>query len=313
VISIRSAIRPIDRNGRDKPGHDNGEGEERSLVVTADDFGLSREVNEAVEIAHRDGILTSASLMVAEPWAEDAVARAHRLPGLAVGLHLVLIEARPVLPPERIPDLVRPNGKLRTDLARYGAEIFFRPAVKRQVAAEIEAQFEAYARTGLPLDHVDAHKHYHLHPTIAGLVIAIGSRYGMKALRVPVEPAETLGSVEPVTRGLEARLAGPWAKMLRARARRADLVVSDQVFGLAWSGAMTRERMAGLIRNLPPGRTELYAHPAVADGFEGEAPGYRYAEEFAALTAPESREALAAVNATLSSYATWAGSRAAAG
>jgi hopanoid biosynthesis associated protein HpnK len=282
---------------------------QRSLVVTADDFGLSREVNEAVEIAHRDGILTSASLMVAEPWAEDAIARARQFPGLAVGLHLVLIEARPMLPVERIPDLVQPSGKLRTDLARYGAEIFFRPVVKRQVAAEIEAQFEAYARTGLPLDHVDAHKHYHLHPTIAGLVIAIGRRYGMRALRVPVEPPETLGCVEPVRRGLEARLAGPWARMLRARARRAGLVVPDSVLGLAWSGAMTPERVAGLIRNLPPGRTELYAHPAIQGGFEGEAHGYRYAEEFAALTAAASREALAASGATLSSYATWTGSR----
>ncbi|HEY0570146.1 MAG TPA: hopanoid biosynthesis-associated protein HpnK, partial [Enterovirga sp.] len=205
---------------------------ERSLVVTADDFGLSRAVNEAVEVAHRDGILTAASLMVAEPWAEDAIARARRLPGLAVGLHLVLIEARPMLPPERIPDLVRPDGKLRTDLARYGAEIFFRPSLKRQVAAEIEAQFEAYARTGLALDHVDAHKHYHLHPTIAGLLIAIGRRYGMQALRVPVEPVETLAHVEPVRRGFEARLAGPWAKMLRARARRAGLIVPDAVLGL---------------------------------------------------------------------------------
>jgi hopanoid biosynthesis associated protein HpnK len=300
-------MRSTDRDGRDNPGHDRGE--ERSLVVTADDFGLSREVNEAVEIAHRDGILTSASLMVAEPWAEDAVARARRLPGLAVGLHLVLIEARPVLPPERIPDLVRAGGRLRTDLVRYGAEIFFRPAVKRQVAAEIEAQFQAYARTGLPLDHVNAHKHYHLHPTIAGLVISIGRRYGMRALRVPVEPPETLGQVEPVRRGLEARLAGPWAKMLRARARGAGLVVPDSVLGLAWSGAMTPDRVAGLIRNLPGGRTELYAHPAMRGGFEGEAPGYRYAEEFAALTAAVSRDALAASGATLSSYATWAGSR----
>src|ERR1700712_5207983 len=97
----------------------------RALVVTADDFGLSREVNEAVEIAHRDGILTSASLMVAEPWAADAIARARRLPGLAVGLHLVLIEARPVLAPERVPDLVRADGRLRLDLSPYWGGDFF--------------------------------------------------------------------------------------------------------------------------------------------------------------------------------------------
>ena len=275
----------------------------RFLVVTADDFGLSREVNEAVEIAHRDGILSAASLMVAEPWCADAVKRARRLPSLAVGLHLTLVEGRAVLPPSAIPDLLGPDGKLRTDLARYGAEIFFRPAVKRQVAAEIRAQFDAFRRTGLLLDHVNAHKHYHLHPTIAGLVIAIGREFGMRALRVPVEPPATLGHVEPVSRGLEARVAGPYAKLLRARARRAGLTVADQVFGLAWSGAMPSGRVAGLLRHLPPGRTEIYAHAAMSGGFEAAAPGYRYAEELAALVEPEVIDA--ARPARRSGYADW--------
>jgi hopanoid biosynthesis associated protein HpnK len=266
-----------------------------SLVVTADDFGLSPEVNKAVEIAHRDGILSAASLMVAEPWCADAVARARRLPNLAVGLHLTLVEGRAVLPRAAIPDLIGPDGRLRTDLARYGAEIFFRPRVKRQVAAEIRAQFEAFARTGLALDHVNAHKHYHLHPTIAGLVLQIGREFGMTALRVPVEPAAVLSVVEPVARGLEARVAGPYATLLRRRARRAGFAAADQVFGLAWSGAMTPTRVAGLLRHLPPGRTEIYTHPAVAGGFDGAASGYRYAEELAALVAPEVIEAAAAI------------------
>lgn len=263
----------------------------KTLAVTADDFGLAPEVNEAVERAHRHGILTAASLMVAEPWAADAVARARSLPGLGVGLHLTLVEGRAVLPPSRIPDLLGPDGRLRTDLARYGAAIFFRQVVKAQVAAEIEAQFEAFAATGLPLDHVDAHKHFHLHPTVAKLLLEIGPRYGMQRLRVPVEPPDILARVEPVRRGLEARLAGPYARRLRSRARRAGLEAADQVFGLAWSGAMTSARLAGLLRHLPPGRTEVYTHPATDGGFDGAAPGYRYAEELAALTDPEVMEA----------------------
>lgn len=278
---------------------------DRRLVVTADDFGLSREVNEAVEIAHRDGILSAASLMVAEPWAADAVARARRLPGLAVGLHLTLVEGRAVLPRAEIPDLIGPDGRLRTDLARYGASIFVSPSVKRQVAAEIRAQFEAFRGTGLALDHVNAHKHYHLHPTIASLVIATGRQYGMRALRVPVEPAEVLTRVEPVRRGVEARVAGPYAKLLRGRARAAGLAVADQVFGLAWSGAMTAPRVAGLLRTLPPGRTEIYAHPAVSGGFDGAADGYRYADELAALTSPETRDSLRATGANPSGCVAW--------
>lgn len=279
----------------------------RSLVVTADDFGLAPQVNEAVEAAHREGILSAASLMVAGAAAADAVERARRLPNLAVGLHLVLIDGRPALPPARIPDLVGRDGLFRTDIARLGAAIFFRLSVARQVDAEIEAQFELYARTGLRLDHVDAHKHFHLHPTIAERVLAIGPRFGMRALRVPVEPTAVLAQVEPLRRGLEARLAAPYAKLLRRRARRAGLAVPDHVFGLAWSGAMTTDRVTGLLGALPAGRTEIYLHPGTIDGFDGHAPGYRYADEHAALLAPPTRRALEASGAALSSYAAWVG------
>ncbi len=141
----------------------------KCLIVTADDFGLSSQVNAAVERAHLEGILTAASLMVAAPAAAEAVAIARRLPKLRVGLHLALVEARPRLAPSEVPDLIGPDGWFRRDTARFGAEIFFRPRLQRQIAREIEAQFEAYAATGLPLDHVDAHQHFHLHPTIAGL------------------------------------------------------------------------------------------------------------------------------------------------
>lgn len=277
----------------------------RSLVVTADDFGLASAVNEAVERGHRDGILSAASLMVGERWAQDAVERARGMPGLAVGLHLTLVEGRPVLPPARIPDLVREDGQLRVDLARYGTEIVLKPHVRAQVAAEIEAQFEAFGRTGLPLDHVNAHQHYHLHPTVAALVLAIGPRFGMRGLRVPVEPAPMLAQIERVRIGWPARLTAPWARGLRAKARRAGLVTPDQVFGLAWSGAMTAARVAGLMRELPPGRTEIYLHPAVCADFAGCAPGYRYVEEFAALLSGEVLDAMRSARVSGGGYAGW--------
>jgi hopanoid biosynthesis associated protein HpnK len=148
------------------------------LIVTADDFGLADEVNDAVETAHRQGILTAASLMVGAPAAADAVDRARRMPGLRVGLHLVLVEGRPVLPPERLPDLVDATAHFRTDMVRLGFDIFARPSVRRQVRAEIDAQFRAFQATGLALDHVNAHKHFHVHPTVASETIAAAVRYG---------------------------------------------------------------------------------------------------------------------------------------
>jgi hopanoid biosynthesis associated protein HpnK len=259
-------------------------------------------VNEAVEIGHRDGVLTSASLMVAAPGCADALARAKRLPNLRVGLHLVLVEGRPALPPSALPDLVTGEGLFRTDMAIMGAEIFFRPKVRRQLAAEIEAQFEAFARTGLALDHVNTHKHYHLHPTVAGLILRIGRRYGMAASRAPIEPRAVLAAAEPSAAPTPRDLTEPWARSVRARCRRAGVAVADQVFGLAWSGAMTQARVAGIVRNLPEGLSELYLHPATAGGFDGAAAGYDYAGELAALLAPDTRAAIRERGARLGGF-----------
>ena len=265
----------------------------KRLVVTADDFGLSRAVNEAVEQAHRDGILTAASLMVSAPAAADAVARAKRMPSLRVGLHLVLVEAWPTLAPAQLPDLTDARGLMRADMGRLGFDLAARPSARRQLAAEIVAQFEAYRATGLPLDHVNAHKHFHVHPLIAGAVLSLGARFGMRALRVPREPRELLRRAEPGARPRPALDIAPWAALLAVRARQAGLLIPDRTLGLAWSGAMTPARVAGLLRHLPDGLTELYTHPATAGGFPGEAPGYRYAAERDALVASEAQEAVA--------------------
>lgn len=253
----------------------------KRLVVTADDFGASREVNDAVEQAHREGILTATSLMVSGPAAMDAVARARTLPKLGVGLHVVLVDGRPVLPPERVPALVAADGSFRTDMVRTAVEIFASPAARRQLAAEIEAQFAAFAATGLRLDHVNAHKHFHLHPTIAGAILKVGRRYGMKAVRAPIEPRDVLRAVDGTTAG--AGIESGWARLVRRRMRRAGMAVPDAVFGLAWSGAMTTSRVRGLLEHLPEGLTEIYAHPATG-GYPGSAAGYDYPGELAALT-----------------------------
>jgi chitin disaccharide deacetylase len=255
----------------------------RKLIVTADDFGAAVEVNQAVERAHRDGILSAASLMVAAPAAQEAIVRARAMPDLHVGLHLVLVEGKPVLPAAAVPLLVDSSGKFRTDMARAGTAMFFRPAVRRQLEEEIAAQFEAFRATGLALDHINAHKHFHLHPTIAKIIVKFARLFGVKGARVPLEPRSVLESIEHCRFSGVAALTRPFALGLRRNFRRAGMVVPDQVFGLAWSGAMTPGRLAGLIQNLPMGLSEIYLHPAVGP-YPGCAPGYRYREELSALT-----------------------------
>jgi hopanoid biosynthesis associated protein HpnK len=277
----------------------------RQLVITADDFGAAGAVNEAVERAHTEGVLTAASLMVGADAAHDAVARARRLPSLRVGLHLVLVEGRPLSDPAAAPDLVTRDGAFRTDMARFGADIFFRPGVRRQLAAEIEAQFQAYARTGLPLDHVNTHKHFHLHPTVQDMILEIGPRYGMIAVRAPQEPRRVLRQVEPASAPPRAYVTAPWARLSRDRLRRAGIATPDQVFGLAWSGAMTPARVGGIITRLPPGLSEIYLHPAI-HAYPGSGPGYRHDDELRALVDPAVIAAARSRDLVLGGYADFA-------
>jgi chitin disaccharide deacetylase len=260
-------------------------------------------VNRAVEIAHREGVLTAASLMVGAPAAADAVEAARRLPGLAVGLHLALVDAKPILPAAAVPDLVDGRGRFLTNMALSGAAMFLLPRVRRQMLAEVRAQFEAFHATGLKLDHVAAHKQFHLHPSITSAILDLAPEFGASAVRTPLEPQAVLAKIEPFGPDLGAAALRPFVWLQRARLKRAGLATPDQVFGLGWSGAMTASRLAGLIANLPDGVSEIYAHPATAPGFAGAAPGYRYTEELAALASPELRREIAAAGVATGGFA----------
>jgi hopanoid biosynthesis associated protein HpnK len=258
----------------------------KQLIVTADDFGAAVEVNEAVEAAHRDGVLTAASLMIAAPCAQDAIARARRLPALRVGLHLTLLEGRPLLPPAAVAQLLNRQGTLLANPAALGARLAASGAARRQLAAEIAAQFAAFTDSGLTLDHCNAHMHFHLHPLVAALIEAIGAGFGLRAVRLPLEPRAVLRKVERLSWSASAAVTLPFALALRRRLAAAQLLVAQRTFGLRWSGHMTRARLAGIVRHLPEGVSEIYLHPATAP-YPGAARGYRYAEELQALTARE--------------------------
>jgi hopanoid biosynthesis associated protein HpnK len=256
----------------------------KRVIFSADDFGLTPAVNEAVERAHRDGILDQASLMVAGAAAEDAVRRARALPSLRVGLHLVVVEGPAVSPRTEIPDLVDAAGQFPPDQARLGVRYFFRPEIRRQLAHEIRAQFAAFQATGLTLDHANAHKHMHLHPTVGRLMIEIGRAFGLRSVRVPAEPPATIGLLGTPP-GIGDRMLYAWTRLLRHQARAAGMIANDHCFGLAWSGHMTRERVGRLLNHLPDGCSEIYFHPAT----ERDAvlarlmPDYEHRAEFATL------------------------------
>ena len=202
-------------------------------VFSADDFGLTVSVNEAVERAHVEGVLGQASLMVAAPAAADAVRRARNLPDLKTGLHLVLVDGDSCLGHQHLPTITGPDGRFSIDQAALGVKYFFSPAARRELRAEIRAQFVAYTATGLKLHHADAHKHMHLHPTVARLMIEIGREYGLSHIRVPAEPPAIMALCgEKITAGDRALYA--WSRVLRRQAIQA---------GLATTGSRVRPQM----------------------------------------------------------------------
>jgi hopanoid biosynthesis associated protein HpnK len=271
----------------------------KQLIVTADDFGLSVPVNEAVETAHSRGILTATSLMVGAEAAADAVTRARRSPTLAVGLHLVVVDGQPVLPRHEIPDLLDKNGLLTCCLFCAGLRYFFLPAVRRQLAAEIRAQFDAFRRTGLPLDHVNAHHHMHLHPTVLSLILRLGREFGLRAIRVPAEPLFDGGRLN-----WQRFLLSPWLALMRWRIKRAGMVCNDQIYGLSDTGCMDQATLLGILQRIPEGASEVFFHPATQSPADQEtgATGYHYQEEYAALVHPQSQQAVRAHGISLVAF-----------
>ncbi len=239
--------------------------------------------------------------MVAEEAARDAVRRASGLPGLRVGLHVVVSRGRAVLPAAEIPDLVDGEGRFRRGLAGAGARYFLLPAARRQLAAEIRAQFAAFRETGLPLDHVSVHNHMQLHPTVLGAILKAAREFGPAPVRLPYEPF--LPSWRAAGEGFFRRflswlLLAPWAGCARFRLGRAGVPCNDYLFGMYDAGRMRKDRVLRLLSLLPPGVSELHFHLSCGAWPDPDARGYEPEGEREALASVQVAEGLREAGAT---------------
>ena len=255
----------------------------RRLVVNADDFGRSAAINQAVMRAHREGILTTASLMVNEPAQEEAVALARDNPRLGVGLHLTLLCGHSALPPEKIPGLVNADSEFTDNPAGAGFRYYFQRHLREPLREEIHAQFQRFRATRLPLDHVNGHLHMHLHPVVFRLLMEDAAQLGIERLRLTFDPFRLnlrLASGHLFYRALHAvifnRLAGRARPVLRDRGLRH----TDAVFGLLQNARVDEPYVGRLLANLPAGDSELYSHPSLDE----------FKHEFDALISPRVRE-----------------------
>lgn len=280
----------------------------RCLIVNGDDFGLSPQVNAGILRAHRSGILTNTSLMVAAPAWREAVDSARRLPALGVGLHLTLGRGHAVLPARSLPSITDADGWFDDNPVRAGMRYFFSPRARAEVRAECRAQIERFLETGLRPSHVDGHLNLHMHPVVMDAVLDLAREYAVPAIRLTHEDTAASLALAP-RRALAKRWEG-WvfarlAARCASRLDRAGIHHPDHLFGLHQSGHVDEAYLLGLLPRLRPGVTELYCHPAVLPCPEVErwSPDYRRDLELDALTSPAVAAAVRDHDIRLVSYA----------
>jgi hopanoid biosynthesis associated protein HpnK len=240
----------------------------RRLIVNADDFGRSSAINAAIAQAHEQGLLTSASLMVNEPAAAEAVAIARAHPRLAVGLHLTLILGHAALPPAELDGLADAEGRFGHDPVLTGWRFFFNRRWREPLRREITAQLARFRETGLPLDHLNGHLHLHQQPVVFNLLMELAPAWGIRHFRLvrePLRPNLKAARGRYAVRALHACVFAALARGQRRALERRGIRFPQAVFGQLQDGRVDERYLLGLLPHLPPGDSELYSHPSLTD------------------------------------------------
>ena len=247
----------------------------KRLIINADDFGWSEAVTGGILKAHREGVLTSTTLMTNLEGAEAALGRARQeAPDLAVGVHLNLTEGGPLAPKDQVAALVGPDGRFAFSVAGLLRAARDSDDVRRAIAAELEAQIAWAGRRGLVPSHIDAHKHVHMHASILPIVIDLARTHGIRAMRTTAEwrlpgmsrllPAEW-GAVDRVRQWLQEKVARRWGVEAQEAARRAGLATTDWFFGVRATGGISAELLEQVLRGAPEGTGEIMVHPGLPE------------------------------------------------
>ena len=263
------------------------------MIVNADDFGLSPEVNAGVIRAHRDGILGSASLMVAEPAAKAAAELARQNPALDVGLHAVVCRGRSILNAAHLPGAVDASGHFLENPVIAGMRYFFDRSMRTKMTDELRAQVERHLELVGYLNHIDGHLNFHVHPLFADILIELAVEYKVPCIRLPRESVMTtlrLRRNHVPSKLIEFVIFRILSRRMRRMMAERGLRSTDALFGLHQSGHLDEDYIVGVIDKLRDGTTELYFHPA-AD--VGDTPPSAAAQlEVEILTSPRVRDAI---------------------
>lgn len=261
------------------------------IRFNADDFGISKSANAATERAHREGILTSASLMVAAPAFPEAVSIARGNPALKVGIHLVLFGGKSALPPSEISGLVDTDGNFPENPVLGGFRYFFQKGLLPKIEKELDAQILKFLSTGLALDHINGHMNCHIHPNILSIVMRLAKRYKVSAIRLPYEPLREslrLSRSHFLSKTIQSATLSLVVRSARKKLSASGFEFADWHFGLLEPGRITEEMLFSILSRANGKSVEICFHPGTSP--EGWMPGHLPQEELEALTSPRIKE-----------------------
>jgi len=276
----------------------------KAVIITGDDFGVSREVNAGIIRAYREGVLRGTSLMVAGAARDEAAAAARENPGLDVGLHLVLCRGHSVLPFDKLKGIVDTTGHFAENPVIAGMRYFFNRTIRTALLDEIRAQIDLHLELVGYLNHIDGHLNFHVHPVLADILLDLAAEYRVPCIRIPREPIiTTLGLAREhfPRKVIEAVIFRALSRRTRRMLAARRIRTTDYLFGLHQSGNLTEDYVLGVIARLREGVTEIYFHPAI--DASRTLPPAEAQHEVEILTGPRVREALSASDVRITNFA----------
>lgn len=283
----------------------------KTLIVNADDFGLTPGVNAGILRAFHEGILTSTSIMANGPAFDDAVALTRQSPDIDVGCHLVLVGGKAVAPPSEIPSLARKDGELPKNLFDLTCRLWGGLIIESEIEREFRAQIERVIAAGITPSHLDTHKHTHAHPAVMNALFRVASEFKILGVRMPFERAsmrdmpKTPSGTGSITQRILASAVGMSAPVFRRGLKEYNLRSPEHFFGVVLTGHMESAVLKHLIETLPEGTSEIMCHPGVCDA-ELEQSSTRLKKqrekELEALTDPAILQAIETQNVRLVPY-----------
>jgi predicted glycoside hydrolase/deacetylase ChbG (UPF0249 family) len=236
---------------------------ERKLIINADDFGMSQEVNEGIKKGIEAGMITSVSVMVNMPYFDDAIAYLKKHPDVSIGLHFNISEGSPISPTNKVGNLVREDGNFFYWTAII-LSIFFRRLKLDEISTELTTQYALLKQTGLKISHIDSHHHIHLYPRIFQMVMKFAEKQNVKSIRYKAfHPARLLFWFKNPPTIKQFIIICMCLVDSIFFAKEGQLYEVNNLYDIAWNKRLNEKTFAKYLSSLPSGTTEIISHPAI--------------------------------------------------